>query len=140
MKKIILIGRTGSGKTTLMQAINNLSKEYKKTQAIEYFDSVLDTPGEYIENKRYYNALIVSSYDCDVIGLVHDCTDEECIFPPNFAFIFAKPVIGIITKIDCANRNIHWSENCLKRAGAGNIFEISAMNGTGLNELKVFLA
>ena len=139
MRKIILMGSTASGKTTLIQAIYNLSRQYKKTQTVEYVKNILDTPGEYIENKRFYNALIVSSYDCDVIGLVHDCTDAACIFPPNFASIFDKTVIGIITKIDCTNKNIGWSENCLKRAGAEHIFRISSFNGTGLEEIKDFL-
>ncbi|WP_432663236.1 EutP/PduV family microcompartment system protein [Wukongibacter baidiensis] len=140
MKKIILIGRTGSGKTTLTQALNNYSIEYKKTQAIEYYRSILDTPGEYIENKRFYNALITSSFDCDVIGLVQDCNDEACIFPPSFASVFNKLVIGVVTKIDCEEGNIRYAQECLYNAGASKIFKVSSLEGSGLEDIKMFLS
>ncbi|MEW9122545.1 MAG: EutP/PduV family microcompartment system protein [Thermotaleaceae bacterium] len=98
--KIMLIGETGSGKTTLKQVLNNEEIKYKKTQTLEYSKNILDTPGEYVENRRYYNALIISSADYDIIGLVKDCTSKKVVFPPNFTFIFNKRSVGIITKID----------------------------------------
>lgn len=140
MKKIILIGRTGSGKTTLTQAINECSIKYKKTQALEYHNNILDTPGEYIENKRFYNALITSSFDCDIIGLVQDCTDDACIFPPSFASMFNKVVIGVVTKIDCQKINIKYAEECLKSSGANKIFRVSSLDKRGIDEIKIFLS
>ena len=56
----MFIGTTGSGKTTLTQALSNEKIEYKKTQAVDFRDYIIDTPGEYIDNKMYYNALIVT--------------------------------------------------------------------------------
>ncbi len=140
MKKIILIGRTGSGKTTLTQVINKYLIKYKKTQTMEYHNNFLDTPGEYIENRRFYNALITSSCDCDVIGLVQDCTDNGCIFPPSFAAMFNKEVIGFITKIDCVDANIKYAQECLRNAGANNIFKVSSLEGNGIEDIKVFLS
>lgn len=67
MKKIMLIGKTGSGKTTFCQAYKNQELIYKKTQAIDFMDELIDTPGEYIENRVYYKALIVTSNECDII-------------------------------------------------------------------------
>lgn len=139
MKKIIFIGRTGCGKTTLAQALNNLAQKYKKTQMIEYYLNIIDTPGEYIEIPRYYNALIVSAMDSDVIGLVQDCVNEDTIFPPNFAHIFDKQVVGIITKIDCENKNICRAYEILQNAGAHNIYKISSLTGEGVEELKKML-
>jgi len=139
MKKIILIGRTGSGKTTLIQALNKNLIKYKKTQTMEYHNNILDTPGEYIENRRFYNALITSSFDCDVIGLVQDCTDNASIFPPNFASMFNKKVIGFITKIDCQEGNIKYAEECLRNAGASKIFKVSSLEGNGIEEIKEYL-
>ena len=65
MKKILLIGKSGCGKTTLTQRINGMDLEYRKTQMITYSNDILDTPGEYLENRNLYNALIISSYDSD---------------------------------------------------------------------------
>lgn len=140
MKKIIFIGRSGSGKTTLIQALNKDFIKYKKTQAIEYYDKFLDTPGEYIENRRFYNALISSSFDCHIIGLVQHCRDNTCVFPPNFAAIFNKEVIGFITKIDLEKDNMKYAEECLYNAGVSRIFKVSSIYRYGIEEIKAFLS
>ncbi|GAA0116930.1 EutP/PduV family microcompartment system protein [Clostridium senegalense] len=141
MKKIMLIGSIGAGKTTLTQSLKNQLIEYKKTQSIEFNDFIIDTPGEYIENRMYYNALIVTSAESDVIGLLHDCTNENINFPPGFGNMFNKPVIGICTKTDlCDNEDkILRSHEFLKIAGADRIFNISVVNNNGIEELKKYL-
>ena len=63
MKTLLLAGKTGSGKTTLTQVLNEEFVQYKKTQSIEVCENIIDTPGEYIENRFYYKALIVASVD-----------------------------------------------------------------------------
>lgn len=45
MKKIILIGRSGAGKTTLTQALKGEEIKYHKTQYVNYFECIIDTPG-----------------------------------------------------------------------------------------------
>lgn len=141
MKKIMFVGRTGCGKTTLTQVLQNEEIDYKKTQAIEFFQNTIDTPGEYIENRAYYRALIVSSSDCDIIGLIQDCNDEECIFPPSFGCTFAKPVVGIITKVDLCEeeRFIERAEMYLKDAGAEQVFKISSISKEGIEDIKAIL-
>ena len=69
MKKVIFIGKTGSGKTTLCQKLHDLEIQYKKTQSIEVYDESIDTPGEYLENRFYYKALIVTAADADIIAV-----------------------------------------------------------------------
>ncbi|WP_425448346.1 EutP/PduV family microcompartment system protein [Dethiothermospora halolimnae] len=139
MKKIILIGKTGCGKTTLTQSLNKKNIKYKKTQAIEYKNGVLDTPGEYIENRRFYNALIVSSSDCDIIGLVQDSTSDQLVFPPGFASMFNKPVVGIVTKIDCENKDVNQAIKYLRMAGVKKMFEVSSINNEGINNIRALL-
>jgi ethanolamine utilization protein EutP len=90
MKKTMLIGKTGSGKTTLIQAINSKELIYNKTQTMDYYPHFIDTPGEYIENRRYYNAIISSVGQCHKIGFVQDAVDADNIFPPNFAKTFSR--------------------------------------------------
>ena len=57
MKKIMLVGRSGAGKTTLTQAMKGRRITYHKTQYINNYDVIIDTPGEYAENKTLARAL-----------------------------------------------------------------------------------
>lgn len=141
MRKVMFIGRTGTGKTTLTQALNNEKIEYKKTQSLEFSDFIIDTPGEYIENKAYYNALIVTSADADVIALLQDATTEQSIFPPGFGSIFAKPVIGVITKINKVENEdeLEKSKEFLKLASCEKIFLVDSLENKGIDELREFL-
>ncbi|MBU3092656.1 EutP/PduV family microcompartment system protein [Clostridium sp. CM028] len=141
MKTLMLIGKTNCGKTTLTQAINEDDLHYKKTQTVEIIDGIIDTPGEYIENRSYYRALIVTSADSDVIAMIQDCTQEDSIFPPSFASIFAKPIIGIITKTDlcCDENKLKAAEEVLVSAGVERIFRISAFDKSGLENLKDYI-
>ena len=43
MKKIILMGRSEAGKTTLTQALKGEKITYKKTQYINHYDVIIDT-------------------------------------------------------------------------------------------------
>ena len=57
MRKIILIGRSGAGKTTLTQALKGEEIKYHKTQYVNYFESSIDTPGEYAKTPELGYAL-----------------------------------------------------------------------------------
>jgi len=142
MKDIILIGGTKAGKTTLLKVLNG--EKFKKidvrTQSLEFEDQVIDTPGEYIENRQYYTALISAAQEAEIIGLVADATAEQYFFPPTFASIFTRPVIGIVTKIDEPKANIDHAKNILNMAGAGKIFLTSALTGKGITELSNFIS
>ena len=138
MKKILLMGKSGCGKTTLTQRINGENLEYKKTQMITHSNDILDTPGEYLENRSMYNALIISSYDSDVIGMVLAKDDEDSMFPPGFSSAFTKPVIGIVTKADKEGDEKRAVES-LKNAGATEIFVVSSYENEGIEELIKYL-
>lgn len=136
MNKIMLIGRTGSGKTTLTQKLNNEIVSYKKTQAVSYKSRIIDTPGEYVENKMFYKSLLVLSADAKTIVLIQAANDEDTLFPPRFSTMFPrKDIIGVITKIDI-NQNTARSERILLEAGAKEVFKIGFDDKEGLEALK----
>jgi len=140
-KRIILIGRSTAGKTTLCQYIYKKDIKYHKTQTIEIVnDTIIDTPGEYLERPRMYGALMVASADADIIILVQDATENGTMFPPAFAGSFAKPSIGLVTKEDIATKEqVAEAVNFLKTAGAENIFVVSSIKGTGFDNLYDYL-
>ena len=138
MKRILLIGKSMCGKTTLTQRIPGLDIKYEKTQMLTYSNDILDTPGEYMENRMLYKALIVSSYDCDVIGMVQACDEEHNVFPPGFSTAFTKPVIGIVTKSDLG-RDVKKACEILENAGAEQVFVVSSYENEGIEELVKYL-
>ncbi len=140
MKKVIFIGQTGCGKTTLCQKLNEQELRYKKTQAIELYGESIDTPGEYMENRRFYSALIMAAADARIIALVSDPTRTYHPIPPAFSVAFAKKVIGIVTKIGLAGeKQITASFQELKSAKADPIFLVDTIAGTGLETLMEYL-
>lgn len=140
MKKIIFLGQTGCGKTTLCQKLNNQKIRYKKTQAVELLGEAIDTPGEYLENRRFYSALIMSASDAKIIALVSDPTRAYHPIPPAFAGTFSKRVIGIITKLSLAGeRQIQASREELMKANADPIFLVDTLEGTGMEALAEYL-
>lgn len=138
MKKMMLIGRTDCGKTTLADVLEKGYSDARKTQSIERIGTVVDTPGEFVENRRLYRALLITSYDTDVVAMVMDAGENHTLFPPNFALAFNREVIGIVTKADIVDDTEH-AVASLKKAGAQRVFIVSALSGEGLTELKSYL-
>ena len=141
MKKIMFVGPVGVGKTTLTQRLKGLELTYYKTQAVEFHDTIIDTPGEFLQHRRYYNALNVTGADADVIGLLVAASNQMQTFPQGFSSLFNQEVIGIVTKIDMADKEeqIEKARRQLKAAGAKEIFEISATENEGIDSLQAYL-
>lgn len=140
MSRVIFMGKTGCGKTTLCQKLDEIDIKYKKTQSVELYKNSIDTPGEYLENRNLYSALIVTAVDADIIALVYDPTTEESYFAPGFASIFCKEVIGIITKVDIASKEqLEIAEDRIKESGASIIFKVDTIQGIGIVELNNYL-
>ncbi|UWP60886.1 EutP/PduV family microcompartment system protein [Ruminococcus gauvreauii] len=139
-KRIILIGRSMAGKTTLCQYINQEDLKYHKTQTIEIInDNIIDTPGEYLERTHLRGALIVTAADADLIVLVQQADEEGTMFPPGYSSTFAKPCIGVVTKNDLATpEQVEDAKQYLQMAGARDIFVTSSYDGTGFEELIRF--
>lgn len=136
MKKMLLVGKVGSGKTSLIQGLHGENIVCKKTQAITYSGTFIDSPGEFMENRRLYPALLASAMACDVVGLVQDATGIHSIYPPKFASMFKKEIIGIVTKVDKESSNPERAERFLRWAGAEDIIRTSSIDKTGLELLR----
>lgn len=135
MKKIIFMGRTGAGKTTLTQYIRGEAIRYQKTQYIHHQDIVIDTPGEYAETQHLGRALALYSYEADVVGLLADATEPYSLYPPNITCMVNREVIGIVTKIDHPNARPERVAAWLRNSGCKDIFFINARTGEGVKEL-----
>lgn len=141
MKKLMLIGKVSCGKTTLCQYLTDQAISYKKTQALEVTDNIIDTPGEYVERRQFYQALAVTALGADVVLLLQDPTDMTFTLPPGLQAMFQKPMIGVITKSDLIKDEAQLirAEKSLTLAGAHPIFKICSLNGEGIKELVDYL-
>lgn len=140
-KYLMLIGKSGAGKTTLCQRIKNEELRYSKTQTINISGgNLIDTPGEYLENRRMQSALIVTSVEADVIAFIQEAADQGVIYPEAYASAFSKPVVGIVTKTDIASsESVRRAGELLIFAGAKEVFEISSITGKGIEALLEYL-
>lgn len=139
MRKIIFIGRSEAGKTSLTQAMKGEHITYHKTQYVNNYDVIIDTPGEYAETKTLGGALAVYSYEADVVGLLLSAIEPYSLYPPNVTTLCNREVIGIVTKIDHPQANVRQAEEWLRLAGCEKIFRISSYTGEGVLELLEFL-
>ncbi len=140
MKKIMLVGTVGCGKTTLCQRINGLERSYKKTQAIEVINRTIDTPGEYFEHRSFLRSLMVTSVDVDLVLFLIDPTQNRYMYSPGQATAFPVPVAGVITKSDLATEQERSeARELLEIAGAAPIFCVSSLNDEGMGDLIAFL-
>ncbi len=140
MKKVIMVGHVACGKTTLCQRLNDMEMKYKKTQALEVIHKTIDTPGEYVERRSLFHALVVTSVEADQVLFVQDASQERFMFAPGQASAFPIPVAGVVSKADVAShKQVQQAKELLELAGASPIFVVSAYTGQGIEELKQFL-
>ncbi|MBR7132142.1 MAG: EutP/PduV family microcompartment system protein [Clostridia bacterium] len=140
MNKVMLIGRSGCGKTTLTQALNGEGIHYSKTQSVERGKFLIDTPGEYVESRNFGGALAVYAYESDIVGFLLSADEPYSLYSPNITSMANRPVIGIVTGIDRKNANADRAVRWLELAGCKRIFKVSAVTGEGIEELKHFLS
>lgn len=139
MRKIILMGRVSSGKTTLTQALRGEAIHYQKTQYIQHSDIIIDTPGEYAENAFLGRALALYTYEADVVGLLLSATEPYSLYPPCVTSCCNRPVIGIVTHIDDPDGDVNRAETWLRLAGCREIFHVNSTTGDGVKDILSYL-
>lgn len=139
MKKIVLMGRSEAGKTTLTQALKGEKIEYHKTQYVNNFDVIIDTPGEYAQTKGLGHALALYTYEADVVGLLASSIEPYSLYPPCVAPMANREVIGIVTKVDVEGGDPERAKRWLELAGCKKIFFVNSKNYEGIPELLEYL-
>ena len=139
-KRIMVVGPTQSGKSTLINGLNDSTRPLKKTQDVIYGKNTIDTPGSYIENASMYKYLIATAQTASHVLILVDQSRLIEVYPPAFAKSFTCPVIGVITKIDLAPENANLCIQQLKRIGISEpYFWISLKDNTSVETLKNYL-
>ena len=129
MLKTMFIGEWRSGKSSLIRALSGAEYAPRKVLAVDFFREFVNTPSEFLENRRFYPALITASADCDVLVFVQDATRTFCQIPPGFASMFNRRVIGVITKIDLPEANVERARRFLRNDNMKTIYELPSSQG-----------
>lgn len=138
-RAIIVLGGTGFGKTTLLQALRGEPIRYHKTQAIEYCSLAIDTPGEFSQQPRFYHALVSTVTDAQAIWVLQDATSHlGGVFPEVILQIRQlRPVRGLITKVDHPKADVKRAAALLATAKVPPpYYEVSCYTGRGLDALR----
>ncbi|MCH5212964.1 MAG: 50S ribosome-binding GTPase [Oscillospiraceae bacterium] len=139
MKKIVLIGRSEAGKTTLTQALKGEKIHYHKTQYVNRFDVIIDTPGEYIQTKELGNAIAMYAFEADVVGMLINAAEPFSLYPPACAAVANRRVIGIITQKNSPYANLPQARRWLELAGCEDVFEVDSKTGEGIWQILEYL-
>lgn len=140
MRKIMFVGRSEAGKTTLKQAMKGETITYHKTQYINHYDVIIDTPGEYAETKNLAGALAIYGCESDVIGLLMDATEPFSLYPPNVTSVSNREIVGVVTKIDHPLADVERATEWLRLAGCTKVFPVCSLDGQGLTDILDYLA
>lgn len=136
----MMIGAIEAGKSSLVRALIGDEQPARKTQALEYRDWVIDTPGEYSENPMFYRTLMATSLEAGIVVMVQDATRDRNYFPPGFSQGFPQSCVGVITKMDHPDADVQRAEQYLRQSlGDARIFRTSSVTNEGVPELRDFL-
>lgn len=139
-KKIMFIGRSGAGKTTLTQALSGVDLQYQKTQYVNYHEYIIDPPGEYIEDKQFGFALALYSYEVDAVGFLIAANEPFSLYSPFCTALTNREVVGIVTQINHPDANPALAAQWLRLAGCERIFFIDSVTREGLDGLDGLIA
>lgn len=139
MKKVMLVGETGTGKGALMRALG-CEHVPRRAMAVEYCGRFIITPGEFLENRRFYSALITTAAEADILVLLQDATRGNSLFPPQFAAMFNRRVAGLVTNCEAAGSNPERAERFLLNAGVREVLRVDCHTGAGVDAVRHLLA
>lgn len=107
----MFIGAIGCGKTSFIQKLNELQMTYNKTQTIEFYNNVIDTPGEYVEHRAMYSNLMTTAIEADVIVLMQSATDPRIVLPTGFSTTLRKRLASLQKQISPLISKSRWLPN-----------------------------
>lgn len=140
MNRVMVIGAVSAGKSTLIKALLQDQQPAAKTQALEFLDWMIDTPGEYSENPLYYRSIMATSFEAGLLMMVQDATRQRNYFPPGFAAGFPIRAIGVVTKADHPEANLNAAVEFLRQSlPEGRIWITSSVRDEGIAELRSWL-
>lgn len=139
MPGILLIGQSGSGKSELIRSLGEEIYVPRKLMAVEYCGPFINTPGEFLENRRFYPALITTAAECGMILMLANATHKTSLFPPQFVSMFNRAVLGVVTCADAPQADVERARRFLLSAGVRTVLVTDFESGRGVPALRAAL-
>lgn len=140
MAGFLVIGPPGAGQGNLVRALADPSFMSRRIMAVERCGPFVITPGEFLENRRFHRALITEAASCAAVLLMQHAAHAASLFPPLFAAMFNRTVLGLVNGIQAGGADAERAARLLGHAGAREILRIDADTGAGLEALRTRLA
>lgn len=138
-RRIMLVGEQASGKGRLISLLTGGRWQERRVMAVEYCGPFINTPGEFLENRRFYPALITAAMDCSLICFLQNARSQTSLFPPRFASMFNCATLGLITACDAPEASLARAGRFLQAAGLAQWLPVSLESGVGMDALRTCL-
>lgn len=139
-KRIMVVGRRASGKTTIVNFLNDYKGPLKRTADVIYGEKTMDIPSSYLESPWMYKHIIALSQDAKKIVYVLDSKNPKETISDGFTKLFNLEVVGVINKARDDEKNIKTCKETLKRIGINEpYFLIRENSEVDMKYLKEYL-
>lgn len=121
----MLVGASGAGRRSLALALcPNETTVVRHVMAVQYLGPFVFPPAEFLENRRFYPMLITLANECDILLFLQNARQRCTVFPPGFARIFKRKVLGIVTGAGIPGADTGLAERFLRNAGVREIHKL----------------
>lgn len=136
----MVVGPSKSGKTTIVNYLNDYDGPLKKIPDVIYGKNTIDIPSSYIENGWMYKHIIALAQDASKIVIIVDSENPREVYSDGFSRLFNNEVIGVVNKLNTTVDNIEKCERQLIRIGIKKpYFYIGKDDEVGMKNLKEYL-
>lgn len=142
-KRIMIIGPKNSGKNELMSHIEKKELRIWSDNLI-FKDKSFLIPSSYISSPWMYKHILSLQQQANLVIMMLGEGKKKNTYPPNFAYLFHMPVIGVITRSDKESEHsdslIKACQNELEETGAFRQFIIDFQYQDSLSALDEYLS
>jgi ethanolamine utilization protein EutP len=105
---IAFIGEVDAGKSALINKLIDQETNIGKTQSpIFYQGRVIDTPGEFIDNRSWNGALLSTISSVKTIVILQPATAKRLTAPSGLLRVYPnKNIVGVISKVDAEGADV----------------------------------
>ena len=118
LDNVVFIGEVDAGKSALIgKLLSELETNTGKTQApIFYPGKVIDTPGEFIDNRALNGALLSTICSVKTIVVLQPANAKHYSPPNGLLNVYSnKNIVGVISKVDAPDADVDKAVKLLRQ-------------------------